>query len=929
MRQARLTSLVCVLALLLMSEAAMAQIVTGALRGTTRDESGGVMPGVTVELSGPALIGGPKVAVTDERGEYRFPGLAPGVYAMTASLSGFQSIRREGIRVEVGSQFDVDFPMKVGGLAEVVTVEGAVPLIDTSRSAMTTTVATELVESTPSARFTFFDLAYMTPGVSTARFDNSASRASAFGANVNENQYQLDGADITAAQTGAAWVWPSTDIVQEVQVIGLGAPAEYGNYQGAVFNVITRSGSNTFTTNANFYWQPTKLTGTNAKLENPDSGDILGFHREQYRDFSLQVGGPVKKDRLWYFAGAQVRHDYFSEPGTNPDWPKMEKDWRYFGKTTWQLSTNNKINAAVEYDANEIPRTVSVTSPYEVGGAEVGHQPVPNLSWTSVISDTTVVDVRYAGFYGVDKWKPNSGDYTTPGHYDTATSVYSINSPSWYDGNVWKTQVSGKVSHYIHDMAGSHDLRGGVQYLRGGSDYKQGYAGGMTYYDYKGQYDELIVQNAYHRDSVMWNIGAFVDDTWNVTNHLGLTLGLRYDHAVGSVPDYEELDGLGNPTGTTIDNPGKVVTWNNISPRVGANIRFDKAGKTIGRIHYGRFYSQLQTRIYRDLNRAVAPATTYSLDPVTGQRLSVISVTDPTVGIPELQDNLKAPYTDQISFGLDRELGYDISIGGSFIYKDAGDLIGRTRPYATYTEVPWSYTDRNGDARTATLYSQDNTDAVGNTVRVFNQPRFYQKYRGLVLQANKRMSHNWMLLASLTLSKSWGLNAGSASRDPGVQQSSNTGTFGRDPNDFINADGVLTGDRNYMFKMQGAYNLPFGIELSGDYQLLAGRPIFTAIRTPKGLLNQGRLYIFDVPKNDETLRAPKLNLVDFRAEKDFKLGKRVKASVAVDLLNAFNDDSFYEVASTVVPTSTEPPEYLQGITFVPPRRANIIVRLTY
>lgn len=928
MRIAAMGVVLLVLAGLLFSVApASAQITTGALRGAVTDASGAVLPGVTVELTGPALIGGPKTAVTDEKGQYRFPNLAPGVYAVTVSLSGFQTMRREAIRVEVGSQFDVDFKLSVGALSETVNVEGTTPMVDTSRSAMTTTVPTELLEATPTARFTFFDVAYMTAGVSTARFDNSASRASAFGANVNENQYQLDGVDITAAQTGAAWVWPSTDIIQEVQVIGLGAPAEYGNYQGAVFNVITKSGSNDFMVNANYYWQPEALTGTNVKLENPDTGEMLGFHRAQYRDFSLQAGGPIMKDKLWYFGGLQYRHDHFSEPGTNPEFPKMENDWRYFGKVSWQVSKNNKINASLEWDGNEIPRTVSINSPYEVGGAEVGNQPVPNVSWTSVISDRTVVEVKYSGFYGVDKWRPNSGDFTTPGHYDTATGVYSVNSYSWYDGNVWKTQVAGKVSHYIENAAGSHDLRAGVQYVRGGSDYKQGYAGGMFYYDYRGKYDELYVQDAYHRDSVMRNIGVFIDDTWTVAKRVSLTLGLRYDHSVGTVPDYPKLDAIGNETGTTITNPGDVVFWNNISPRIGANFRLNDSGKTVARAHYGRFYGNLQTRIFRDLNRAVAPRTIYALDPNTGARLSVISVTDPLIGIPEIQDNLKAPYTDQVSVGLDHELFSNFSIGGSFIYKNGGDLIGRERPKATYTPVNWTYIDRNGQSKTVTLQSQNNTGPIGNTVRVFNQPLFHQKYKGFVIQANKRLANKWMLLSSLTVSKSYGMNAGSLERSPGAQQNSNTGTFGRDPNDFINADGVLTGDRPYMFKMQGAYELPWGIQLSGDWQWLTGRPIFTAVRTPSGLLGQGRIFVFDVAKADEVIRASNLNLVGFRLQKAFSLGGSRRLDLSVDILNAFNDDSYYEVSSTTVPSATK--AYLQGITFVPPRRANLVFKLWF
>ncbi len=135
--------------------------------------------------------------------------------------------------------------------------------------------------------------------------------------------YQLDGVDITAAQSGAAWVWPSTDIIEEVQVIGLGAPAEYGNYQGAVFNVITKSGSNKFLVNGNYYWQPAAVTNTNVKLESPDTGEMLGFNRDMYQDFSIMSGGPIMKDKLWYFGGLQYRWDRFSEPGTDPKFPKM------------------------------------------------------------------------------------------------------------------------------------------------------------------------------------------------------------------------------------------------------------------------------------------------------------------------------------------------------------------------------------------------------------------------------------------------------------------------------------------------------------------------------------------------------------------------------------------------------------------------------
>jgi outer membrane receptor protein involved in Fe transport len=925
MRKTMLILVLIVCGLWLIPAAGHAQMVTGTLRGTVTDTSGGVLPGVTIELTGKSLIGGPKSVVTDERGQFRFPSLSPGVYTVAASLQGFQTVRREEVRVEVGSQFEVDFQLKMAGVAEAITVVGAPPLIDTSRSAMTTTVATELVESTPVTRFTFFDLAYMTPGISTMRFDNTASKASAFGASINENQYQLDGADLTAPQTGAAWAWPSTDIIEELQVIGLGAPAEYGNYQGAVFNVVTKSGSNSFIGNANYYYSSEALTGQNAAING------IPYNRARYSDFSVNVGGPIKKDKLWFFAGFQKRQDWYSEPGTDPTAPKETNDKRFFGKITWQATQNNKIVASVEYDGSVLPRPVTVSSPYIAGGAEDSGQPVPNVAWTSVINDKTFFEARYAGFYGYDRWAPNSGSNNIPGHYDTATGVYSVNSTSWYDGNIWKTQVSGKLSRYISTGKGNHDLRVGAQYINGGTDYKEGLSGGMEFYDYAGRPDELLVQSPYHGgdSSKMWNIGTYIDDTWSVNDQLSLTLGLRFDHSVGTVPNYPQLDANGNTTGVTIQNPGAIVKWNNWSPRLGANFKFDSAGKTVARVHYGRFHSVLQTRIFSPLNRATSPSTLYQLDPTTGARVSVISVTDPLIGIPQLQANLNTPYTDQISVGIDHELIANLSIGGSFIYKKAHDLIGRTKPNALYVSVPFTYTDRDGHSETVTLLSQTNNDANGNTPEIINQSLFSQEYKGLVVQASKRMANRWMMLASVTVSKSTGLNAGSASRDPYSNQQSNSGTFGLDPNDFVNAGGVLIGDRPVMFKLQGSYQLPLDIMASIDWQYLSGKPIYTAVRTPSGLLGQGRRYIFDIPTTTELLRAPTDNIFDLRFERKFHLTKRFSASAAINIFNIFNNDAFYSVASTIIPTSPTNPGYEQGVTFVPPRRAQLVVRLNF
>ena len=278
----------------------------------------------------------------------------------------------------------------------------------------------------------------------------------------------------------------------------------------------------------------------------------------------------------------------------------------------------------------------------------------------------------------------------------------------------------------------------------------------------------------------------------------------------------------------------------------------------------------------------------------------------------------------------------NLSIGGSFIYKKAHNLIGRIKPNALYTSVPFTYTDRDGKSETVTLLSQTNNDADGNTPEIINQPLFSQDYKALVVQASKRMSNRWMMLASVTVSKSTGLNAGSGSRDPYSNQQSNSGTFGLDPNDFVNAGGVLIGDRPVMFKLQGSYELPLDITASIDWQVLSGKPIYTAVRTPTyeedgvtPFLGQGRRYIFDIPPTTELLRAPTDNIFDLRFERRFQFNKRYAASVAIDIFNVFNDAAFYSVASTVVPSSSTPVGYEQGVTWVPPRRAQLAVHFYF
>ena len=251
------TMCVLVAALVLGTASLFAQTTTGTLRGTVRDTSGAVLPGATVEVTGAA---GTQTVVADANGQYRFQALTPGVYALKATLDGFKTIVMEGLRVEIGRTFDVDLGFEVGAMAETVTVTGESPLIDTSQSSVTVNYSEELIQATPVLRFSVFDYFQMTPGIASTQVQDSTT-SSAFGSNTNENQYQIDGTNITSPTAGQMWPYPNTDIVASMELVGVGAPAEYGNMQGAVFNIVTKSGGNAMTGLLNWFSQYQATTG--------------------------------------------------------------------------------------------------------------------------------------------------------------------------------------------------------------------------------------------------------------------------------------------------------------------------------------------------------------------------------------------------------------------------------------------------------------------------------------------------------------------------------------------------------------------------------------------------------------------------------------------------------------------------------------------
>lgn len=274
-----------------------AQPQTGTIGGVATDAQRGALPGATVTLTGKR---GSIVGVTDNRGAYRFVGLDPGVYEMTAELASFVPRMERDLRVGLGTALEVNFTLEIGGLAETVEVVAASSTIDATSTSTETTLSQSLLGNMPInlGNFNAVNTINVAPGINGSQ---------ALGGDPAANAVLIDGVDTRDPIGGGAWVFYNYNIVEEVQVGGLGAPAEYGGFSGAVVNTITKSGGNRYSGLFEFRFTNDSLAGDNLSEEALSLNPTLSAANllTSFTDYTVQLSGPIRRDRAFYWVGAQ------------------------------------------------------------------------------------------------------------------------------------------------------------------------------------------------------------------------------------------------------------------------------------------------------------------------------------------------------------------------------------------------------------------------------------------------------------------------------------------------------------------------------------------------------------------------------------------------------------------------------------------------
>ena len=917
------TVVFALVAIVLCHGVAAAQGLTGALIGTVKDDQGGLLAGAVVRLGSPALIGAVTTLTTNERGQLRFPSLPPGLYELDITMPGFATLHEADILIGAGATIERTVVLKLAGIAESVVVEGAGSRVDARNPGVGARFGPDDIKAIPTRRASMFDWIRAAPGISpTSPSSGTATTVSAFGSGTNENQFLIDGTNFTCPCNGIARAEPGVDFIQEVQIQSTGASAEFGNVQGAVINVVTRQGGARLLSDASYYSQTAGLTSqpVSRPLGGPGTPQS-GYERARYRDLTANLGGPVVRDRAWFFIGYQYLRDYDSQPGTDPDLPRTYEQDKIFAKLTWQPAPGWQLDHSLhnEFWVNPEPPTLARPFPVTLRS----HASVPAMTFfhlTHASSANTLWDVRVGRFVYARDDDPSTGDRTTPARLDTGTNILSGAPQAFSALKLSRTSAKATVTQYRAGLWGAdHEWKLGVQFERGEHRTPIITPTGVRYVDTNGTPAQAVSSAPSNSGGLSLTSSAFISDALTLGDRLTVNAGVRFDQSRAISQDLHAVDLEGRETDDIVSGLGTLYTWNVWTPRIGVTMKLTSDGRTMLRSSYGRFSQGVLTGEIGLFHPAVTPITTMGFESVTGGYTRLVSVVDNEINL-RLDRHTRAPHTDEYSVGLDRELGQRLTVAIAYVRKDGANFIG-------WTDIGGQYRDGTRiliDGRSVPVFELTN-NTRDRRFLLTNQDGYEMTYNGLVLVVDRRRSNGWQAFGSYTLSRTSGLQPSSGTTAAGAQVSTiaPSVTFGRDPNDLTNAHGRLPGDRPHAFRAMGSVDVPrTGIVVAASMQYFSGKPwaAIALVGLPQ-TNNQATQRVQLEPRGSRRL-SPQA-LLDVRVSRTFSFGGSRRIELLVDVLNVLNDAA----EEGLVSENLFSPNFGLPNTFVDPRRAMVGLRV--
>lgn len=829
---------------------------TGRIVGTVVDAQDRAVPGATVTATSPQLQGA-RTAQSDTIGQYRFPTLPPGTYSVKAELSGFRPVQQDNIAVGLDKTATVNLTLQVGGVEQSVTVTTAAPNVDVTSAAGGIHVTPEIF-SQLAVRRDFYAISRLAPGV-----NDDAVGPAAHGSSGAENQYIVEGLNMTGITHGEQRKRINFDLIQEINVKSEGLNSEYGRMTGTVIEAITKSGGNIFHGALFGYGTGGALIADDSTAAKRPLIDTQVSNTSHEWDVGFDLGGYLVKDKLWFFGaydGINERQNRTiiraltapGAPGVGSVIPADIIRQTFAGKVTYNVAQNQSIVGSLNGDPTTRDGAIfNIAGPESTYSGELETGGIDGVvRYNGVFRNTWLAE----GFYG-----RHNENVTYKGLGRSVpllidqTVTPNARSGGWgffQELDAKRDQVRATITNYFH----GHTFKGGVDFERVDTlvEGHQGGAGqqvaklvrsGTIFYRHRFFVNDLApgfdrsnpstwtIQDPLASSPLDNNTAVFVQDTYRALSNLTIDVGARW----------ERQDIYGR------DRSTKAISLkDNWAGRLGVVFDPTNDGRTKVFGYYGRFFESIPL----DINiRAFGGEVTcfcYNFSPSGSDTLPDASAplkarllggsTEP------VDPDLKGQYIDEYLFGFEREVAPDLVVSARYNYRKLGRVI---EDFLVVDEGNFFIANpaEGTLGKSLTFYDYSTVPS----------PKAKRTNKSFELSARKRFSNNWQLISSYVWAKLEGNYDGLFQNSTGQLDPNINSAF--DYADFlVNADGPLTNDRRHQVKVDGSYAFSRGpadgLTLGVSTRYLSGQPLtafgysflyanWEYYLTPRGALGRG------------------------------------------------------------------------------------------
>jgi hypothetical protein len=926
---------------------AMAQVQTGSILVRTVDEQGAVVPGVTVTITSSVLVAGSMTGVTDAGGVFRFPSLVPGTYVVKMELTGFQTINRENITVLVGQTTPIDFSMKVASIAESITVTSASPAVDTTSATLSVTLSEQLIQGTPGGRDIWALVEAKVPGLVISRPDVGGTSGglqgtfSARGTTSAQNTSFLNGINVgDPAAIGAAGFYYDVDAFDSIQV-STGSHDITVPTSGVFLNMVTKTGGNVWNGSGTFTW-----TGASLQARNDNNPDLqkYGFRpngntSNKVSDVNITAGGPLIQNKLRFFGSFRDWRVHQNVPvqasQTVLDQTNITSG---LGNFTWQISPNNRLTGFYSRQRYSKPNRLLNNASITVIDSTSDEEDMFDLvqgQWNTVLGKNFFLDARLGLNKILFPTYQNGGNQQSA--TDNATGIVYGNFPTDTVRNRDRYQSNATGQYYIdRALGGRHELRFGFDNSHAVTQNKN-----TRVDDVRTFYNSTLTPRSVSVEiyatplidlSALDVLAIFGQESYSV-KRLTLTAGLRWERLEGYLPEQSSPPSVFYPTlQRSFAEVRNLVRWRTGGPRVSAVYDVTGDGKTAAKASFGRYYYVLSTGGggVNNVNPNSNYFTTYTWNDSNndlkfqpGEQTGAGVLTSGTT--TTIDPNFSRPYTDEFSFGVDRELMANFKLSVGYTYRRERNLQASANPDNAYAATTTSAVDPGIDGVVGTsddgTYNFFQRISAANRTLIRNDPTILQSFKGLEISGTKRFSDRWQMLAGIGFSKNRLDNV----------------SIDTSPNLLINANGNITAANNadhpVGFKLSGMYILPWhDVILSGNIRSGSGGPVTRQISRSLAI---GSAQTINLEPLGNT-RLDVLSVVDLRLGKLFKLADNRSFEATIDFDNLMNADTTWGVRTLTPATAfTDPttgtrqtlPQFLSPTQILVPR--TVVLRAAF